>query len=91
MKFKIISSLALAAVSLAAFAFLSTAYGFAESFVTTCVVMMLPLAFEPLGRVNPLFVKTGGIPQIETAQPGPAIRKSYGHGPRIPAIRRQAA
>jgi hypothetical protein len=91
MKFKIISSIAIAAVSIAAFALMSTAYGFAESFATASVVLMLPLAFEPLGRSDRPVVDTVGIPRAENARRRPEFRELAGRGSRILAIHRHAA
>lgn len=91
MKFKIISSLAIATVSIAAFALISTAYGFAESFATASVVMMLPFAFEPLRRTNRPFAETAGILRTETTQSPAAFRGRVGNDSRVIAIHRQAA
>lgn len=91
MKFKVISSIAIAAVSVAAFAFVSTAYGFAESFASACVIMMLPLAFEPLGRANRLFAETGKASTVEPALVRPTFRELAGTGARGLVAHRQAA
>jgi hypothetical protein len=52
MTFKTVSTIAIAAILAAAFAITSTAFGFAESFAMACIVVMLPLAFEPLGKTG---------------------------------------
>ena len=51
---KTVFTIAIAAVTIAVPVVTSAAYGFAESFAAACIVMMLPLAIEPLEKARRL-------------------------------------